>query len=517
MDKIKPKFNYDNSCYYDECKKIRFDPPVYEQRYLVVLRLLELDFWKDHFKKVVEFGCAEMKFFTLLKTLPGLEQILQVDIDEELLTKWTYTVRPLFIDYIQRRSSKFSVEVWRGSIAAPHECLRDTDVVIGIELIEHLFPEVLEAVPQNVFGFIRPKVAIFSTPNAEYNVHFDGLLENGFRHEDHKFEWTRAQFQEWCENICQRYPDYAVKYFGIGPPPKDSADVGYVSQLCLFVRKDFLEQLQDFTKDHNVGSTANEALPVDLSTVVPSTSNEVEAQSSEPKIYFSDEVGEIVVAREGEEEPVDVSVERRGLNAFSDDFEDAETYDDEIESSDQDEPNFREIDFYLPVERARNDSGNYDDEPLDPTSDEYKLLYSVDYPVQEPDRRNRTQQILDEAEYQIRRLKFQDEQFYNYEDNQYSIPLQLVANCLNQVTATVVELRPILEEASYRISEQDMVVLNGDDESVIGSEEDFEYGFKDSEEFSHGDRNDQPVGNDGAVNNGSNEGTVFKDDEELWD
>ncbi|EDS43371.1 conserved hypothetical protein [Culex quinquefasciatus] len=77
MELIKPPYNFDNSCYFDEENKIRFEPPIYEQRYLTVLRLLELDLWKDSFKKVVEFGCAEMKFFTLLKTLQGVEQILE--------------------------------------------------------------------------------------------------------------------------------------------------------------------------------------------------------------------------------------------------------------------------------------------------------------------------------------------------------------------------------------------------------------------------------------------------------
>jgi len=34
-----------------------------------------------------------------------------------------------------------------------------------------------------------------TTPNAEFNVLFPNL--NGFRHPDHKFEWTRQQFGDW--------------------------------------------------------------------------------------------------------------------------------------------------------------------------------------------------------------------------------------------------------------------------------------------------------------------------------
>lgn len=45
---------------------------------------------------------------------------------------------------------------------------------------------------------MQPKIVIFSTPNAEFNVLFSGSrFANGFRHEDHKFEWTQEQFCDW--------------------------------------------------------------------------------------------------------------------------------------------------------------------------------------------------------------------------------------------------------------------------------------------------------------------------------
>lgn len=64
-----------------------------------------------------------------------------------------------------------------------------------ISSIEHLFPVTLDQVPYNVFGLIRPKCVVFTTPNADYNVLFD--MQTPFRHYDHKFEWTKEQFSEW--------------------------------------------------------------------------------------------------------------------------------------------------------------------------------------------------------------------------------------------------------------------------------------------------------------------------------
>lgn len=67
-----------------------------------------------------------------------------------------------------------------------------------------MYPDVLEAVPYNVFSFIRPRVAIFTTPNQEFNEVF--LKSNKFRHSDHKFEWTREQFQAWYVKITNHEP-----------------------------------------------------------------------------------------------------------------------------------------------------------------------------------------------------------------------------------------------------------------------------------------------------------------------
>lgn len=83
---------------YDSQNKLKFDPPVYEQRYSAVLRCLQLKRWSGQLKKVsrfsqllyfiycftvpikqiVEFGCAEMKLLVFLKTIPGVEHILEV-------------------------------------------------------------------------------------------------------------------------------------------------------------------------------------------------------------------------------------------------------------------------------------------------------------------------------------------------------------------------------------------------------------------------------------------------------
>ncbi|XP_037715040.1 small RNA 2'-O-methyltransferase isoform X1 [Drosophila subpulchrella] len=223
---------------------ITFDPPVYEQRYCAAIQILEDSRWSNQIKKVVEFGCAEMRFFQLMRRIEKIENILLVDIDEPLLRKNSTSVDPLVSDYIRRREGPLSVQILQGSVADSSEELRDTDAVIALELIEHVYDDVLSKIPSNIFGFMQPKLVVFSTPNSDYNViftRFNPLLPNGFRHDDHKFEWTREEFKSWCLGIVEKYPNYMFSLMGVGNPPKDLESVGHVSQIAIFVRKDFLD------------------------------------------------------------------------------------------------------------------------------------------------------------------------------------------------------------------------------------------------------------------------------------
>lgn len=70
------------------------------------------------------------------------------------------------------------------------------NVLFLIYRIEHLYLDVLDSLPNNVFEFIKPKLAVFTTPNVEFNILFTNFTTQ-FRHDDHKFEWTRKQFKEW--------------------------------------------------------------------------------------------------------------------------------------------------------------------------------------------------------------------------------------------------------------------------------------------------------------------------------
>ncbi|XP_031639577.1 small RNA 2'-O-methyltransferase [Contarinia nasturtii] len=236
----------------DGVQQLRFDPPVYQSRYSVVTSILKKKEWIPHIKKVTEFGCADMNLVMLMRRIEHLTHILQIDIDEELLKRFEDRASPLAWDYLSRRKYPLVIDVYRGSVDSPHESLHSTDVVVCIEIIEHVYPETEQNLVQNIFGFINPKIAVFTTPNADFNTLFGRpKFSNGFRHEDHKFEWTQQQFKDWAHNICCRYPNYRFGLFGAGELPFEVADksLGQCSQAAIFVRKDMLELLNEDTPD----------------------------------------------------------------------------------------------------------------------------------------------------------------------------------------------------------------------------------------------------------------------------
>jgi hypothetical protein len=82
----------------------------------------------------VDFGCAEFGIFPFVKHIPGLQELMTVDIDRELLERHCCRAAPLKADYLDNRQEPLTVNVFAGSIADRDPRLLGTDAVICIEL-----------------------------------------------------------------------------------------------------------------------------------------------------------------------------------------------------------------------------------------------------------------------------------------------------------------------------------------------------------------------------------------------
>jgi hypothetical protein len=104
------------------------------------------------------------------------------------------------------------------------------DAAAVVEVIEHLDEPRFAAFERMLFGDARPERIIITTPNAEYNVRFPTLPAGQFRHKDHRFEWSRGQFQSWATATAQKF---GVEFRSIG---EEDPVVGAPTQMGVFSR-----------------------------------------------------------------------------------------------------------------------------------------------------------------------------------------------------------------------------------------------------------------------------------------
>jgi hypothetical protein len=134
-------------------------------------------------------------------------------------------------DEVIVREGASSVWALHGSLTYRDDRWADADAAALIEVIEHLDPDRLP--PERVvFGEARPATVVVTTPNAEYNALFPNLAAGAFRHPDHRFEWTRAEFQAWADRIGSTY-GYRSMSSGIG---RENQTLGAPTQMAVFTR-----------------------------------------------------------------------------------------------------------------------------------------------------------------------------------------------------------------------------------------------------------------------------------------
>ncbi|XP_019859243.1 PREDICTED: small RNA 2'-O-methyltransferase-like [Amphimedon queenslandica] len=197
-------------------------------------------------------GCAECELLKSLKFHRHIESLIGIDINESLLQSNQNSLQPLITDYLHRRSRPLKIQLFKGSIDEADSRMMDCDLFSCIEVIEHLYPSVLERVPAAIFQKLRPQAVIISTPNSDFNVLFPEFV--GFRHFDHKFEWSRQEFQAWCFSICCLY-HYEVEFSGVGDPPANMTYLGHCSQIAIFRR---IEKEEEEEREEDEEDDSNE-------------------------------------------------------------------------------------------------------------------------------------------------------------------------------------------------------------------------------------------------------------------
>jgi 3' terminal RNA ribose 2'-O-methyltransferase Hen1 len=193
-----------------------------EQRLAAVVAALR----ESGARRVLDLGCGEGKLLRLLLDDAAFAEIVGVDVSVRALE----VARQRLERLPEKRAER--VRLLQGSLTYRDRRLAGYDAAAVVEVIEHLDPPRLSAFERVLFECARPATVVLTTPNAEYNVKFEGLPAGKFRHRDHRFEWTRAEFRAWAEGTAQRF-GYAVRFAPVGP--EDEA-VGPPTQMGVFTR-----------------------------------------------------------------------------------------------------------------------------------------------------------------------------------------------------------------------------------------------------------------------------------------
>jgi len=217
---------------------------VWEERRNRVINILK----KHHCQHIVDLGCGEGRLFQAMKFMPEFRRLVGLDIDISEISKSYERVGPMTYHIFSDDPPEEPLEVaiYCGDLTKPFPTLRreNCDAITMVEVIEHLPAAALERLPFVLFGFYRPRVIVISTPNREYNKCIKGFDLNTFRHYDHKFEWTRKEFQAWCEEQMRKFDGYEVTYQTVGrlhPAAEEDffsvVTYGRCTQIAVFERK----------------------------------------------------------------------------------------------------------------------------------------------------------------------------------------------------------------------------------------------------------------------------------------
>jgi len=177
-------------------------------------------------KRVLDLGCGEGRLLRALLADRQFDSIVGVDVSSRTLERAADRLR---LDQMPPRQRE-RISLLQGALTYKDKRLQGFDAAAAVEVIEHIDPPRLESFSRALFECARPKTMIVTTPNREYNARFEKIAPGAFRHNDHRFEWTRAEFESWASTAAARF-GYSVRFAPVGPVDEV---VGPPTQMAVF-------------------------------------------------------------------------------------------------------------------------------------------------------------------------------------------------------------------------------------------------------------------------------------------
>ena len=178
--------------------------------------------------RVLDLGCGEGRLLQMLLKEEQFAEIIGMDVSHRALE-----IAKDRLHYERMPSmQKARLRLMHGSLIYRDQRLSGFDAAAVVEVIEHLDPPRLAAFERVLFECARPATVVVTTPNREYNVKWETLPAGNFRHRDHRFEWTRAEFQNWANRVATS-SGYKTRFLPVGP---EDSTVGSPTQMAIFTK-----------------------------------------------------------------------------------------------------------------------------------------------------------------------------------------------------------------------------------------------------------------------------------------
>ena len=176
---------------------------------------------------VIDLGCGEGRLLRALLRDKSFERIAGVDVSLRALE---FAKLRLRVDQLPPKQQA-RLSFFQAALTYRDQRFFGYDAATLIEVIEHIDYTRLSALERVVFEYANPRCIFITTPNAEYNVKFENLAAGKFRHGDHRFEWTRSEFETWATRVATQF-GYNVEFAPIGPVDET---LGAPTQMAIFV------------------------------------------------------------------------------------------------------------------------------------------------------------------------------------------------------------------------------------------------------------------------------------------
>ena len=179
---------------------------------------------------VIDLGCGDGKLLRLLLKEKQFTRIAGVDVSYSELAKCKDRLH--WEEMPEKQRERLSL--FQSSLTYRDKRFSGFDAAAVVEVIEHLELNRLPALEKSLFMYAKPQTIVLTTPNREYNVRYENLSAGKVRHSDHRFEWTRKEFETWAARVAHEN-HYTVAFFPVG---EEEETIGAPSQMAVFTYGD---------------------------------------------------------------------------------------------------------------------------------------------------------------------------------------------------------------------------------------------------------------------------------------